>query len=660
MRTVSKTYKDGDFIYRQGEDSRWAFEVLEGSVELVKDGAEGASVIARLRAGELFGEMGVLDNAPRTTSARARGAVTVKAIPRDEFLRQMEADPDTALKVMTRLAKRMRGPDDDGTRAAAYKSAAANLPVPVPQESSSILMPVPVRIGRPLPLNLIGERKPNFIEKIFDAVVKDPRKPTKKAKNPTPGDILVMVAKLRDDFEDAQHKAVLQALDGIPGVRVMAVDRDLSRFVPGLGDSTSMYNDDVTKRASREARAWMSTANADLLVWGNIDPTGRNIELHFIATASSPGERPGRFTAANMLTVPVDFYADWTPLIRAVVLAATDPRSFSQGRILRSALPGLAANARPMGLEPSTALEPNERATILFSYGNVCAVCAQLEGDRSWYHAAVEAWQAAVELTNADQALLLGQLYQQLGLALQIIAERQNDTAWLEQAADAYRRALIHISRRKQPADFGLVKYRLGCVLYKFDMAVGDDNALREAIHACQAARQVFNKYSHPIRWSEISNTLAQILQVYGDNARSVPILEYAVKSCLSGLQVRTPDTAPLQWAAIQNTLGSALFLLAKHTGEWEYMRQSSDAFRMALIVYKEHGAGRLAVITERNLMRADRQVQGASNKHLSDPVWAQNFNITDDDNYDWQAFLEGNSGTANDPNVGNNVSEVA
>ena len=647
MRTVSKTYKDGDFIYRQGEDSRWAFEVLEGSVELVKDGAEGASVIARLRAGELFGEMGVLDNAPRTTSARARGAVTVKAIPRDEFLRQMEADPDTALKVMTRLAKRMRGPDDDGTRAAAYKSAAANLPVPV-------------RIGRPLPLNLIGERKPNFIEKIFDAVVKDPRKPTKKAKNPTPGDILVMVAKLRDDFEDAQHKAVLQALDGIPGVRVMAVDRDLSRFVPGLGDSTSMYNDDVTKRASREARAWMSTANADLLVWGNIDPTGRNIELHFIATASSPGERPGRFTAANMLTVPVDFYADWTPLIRAVVLAATDPRSFSQGRILRSALPGLAANARPMGLEPSTALEPNERATILFSYGNVCAVCAQLEGDRSWYHAAVEAWQAAVELTNADQALLLGQLYQQLGLALQIIAERQNDTAWLEQAADAYRRALIHISRRKQPADFGLVKYRLGCVLYKFDMAVGDDNALREAIHACQAARQVFNKYSHPIRWSEISNTLAQILQVYGDNARSVPILEYAVKSCLSGLQVRTPDTAPLQWAAIQNTLGSALFLLAKHTGEWEYMRQSSDAFRMALIVYKEHGAGRLAVITERNLMRADRQVQGASNKHLSDPVWAQNFNITDDDNYDWQAFLEGNSGTANDPNVGNNVSEVA
>ena len=33
---------------------------------------------------------------------------------------------------------------------------------------------------------------------------------------------------------------------------------------------------------------------------------------------------------------------------------------------------------------------------------------------------------------------------------------------------------------------------------------------------------------------------------------------------------------------------------------------------------------------------------------------------LTDDDNYDWQAFLDGNSGTANDPNVGRNISEVA
>ena len=644
MRTVTKTYKDGEIIYRQGEDSRWAFEVLEGAVELIKDGPDGQVVMARLKAGELFGELGILDNAPRSNSARARGAVTAKAIPRDEFLRQVEADPETALKVMTKLARRMRSPEGgDVIRAAAYKSAAANLPVPVPSESAP-MPPATLRIGRPLPANLIGERKPNFMEKIFDAVVKDPtQRPGRKAKNPAPADILILVGKLRDDYEDIQQKLVLQALDGIPGVRAVSVDRDLTKFLPGLSDKGAVLNDDLMKRATREARSWMLDQNADLLIWGNIDSTGRNIELHFTATASSPGERPGRFTVLNTLSMPVDFYTDWVPLIRAVTLATIDPRSFPQGRIMRSALPAIVQAARAMGLDPSAAMDPAERASILFCYGNACAACAQLEGDRSWYHTAVEAWRSAIDLAGQDQGPLLGQLYQQLGLVLQIIGERANDAECMEQAADAYRRALMHISRRKQALDWGLVKYRLGCVLYKIDMAIGDDNALREAIHACQASRQVFNRYTHPIRWSEVSNTLAQILQVYGDNVRSMPVLEYAVKCCASALQVRTPDTAPLQWASIQNTLGSALFLLAKHTGEWGYMRQSSEAFRMALMVYKDHGAGRMAIVTERNLQRAEKQIHASHEQQFNDPVWAQSFNIADEtESYDWQAFLNG------------------
>ena len=653
MRTITKTFRDGEAIYRQGEESLWAYEVLDGSVEMIKDGPEGLTVMARLKAGELFGELGIIDNAPRTATARARGAVTVRAIPRDEFLRQMESDPDTALKVMTKLAKRMKGPDQvDPIRAAAYRAAASNLPVPV-IEPVSLQSPPPLRVGRPLPQNLIGDRKPTFIEKIFDAVVKDPTRGSgKRAKAPTPGDILVMVGKLRDDFEDMQHKLVLQALDGIPGVRAVGVDRDLTRFVPGITEPGATTNDELMKRATRDARAWMADQNADLLIWGNIDPTGRNLELHFTATASSPGERPGRFTALNVLTVPVDFYTDWVPLIRAVTMAAIDPRSFSQGRILRSALPAIAVAARTMGMEPSAGLEAGERAAILACYGNVCAVAAQLEGDRSWYHGAVEAWRSAIDLLDNEQGPLLGQLYQQLGLALQIIAERGGDSDALEQAADAYRRSLMHISRRKQFIDWGLVKYRLGCVLYKLDMAQGDDNALREAIHACQAARQVFSKYTHPIRFSEISNALAQILQVYGDNVRSVPILEYAVKSCVSALQVRTPDTAPLQWASIQNTLGSALFLLAKHTGEWEYMRASGEAFRLALTVYKDHGAGRMAIVTERNLVRAEKQLQNTSDRRAADPVWAQNFNIADEP-YDWSSILGGNDD-------GTGINEVA
>lgn len=145
---------------------------------------------------------------------------------------------------------------------------------------------------------------------------------------------------------------------------------------------------------------------------------------------------------------------------------------------------------------------------------------------------------------------------------------------------------------------------------------------------------------------------------MYGDNVRSIPILEYAVKCCVASPSVRTPDTAPLQWASIQNTLGSALFLLAKHTGEWEYMRQSSEAFRLALTVYKDHGAGKMAVVTERNLLRAEKQIQATSTQQSTDPVWAQSFNITEDDSYDWQAFLNGAGNDTGSESSG--VSEVA
>jgi CRP-like cAMP-binding protein len=66
---------------------------------------------------------------------------------------------------------------------------------------------------------------------------------------------------------------------------------------------------------------------------------------------------------------------------------------------------------------------------------------------------------------------------------------------------------------------------------------------------------------------------------------------------------------------------------------------------RSALTVYGEHGAGRMATVTERSLIRAENQMKDASDKQTVDPAWAQSFNITDsDDVFDWDAFLDGSS----------------
>ncbi|MEQ9448822.1 MAG: hypothetical protein RLN70_07915, partial [Rhodospirillaceae bacterium] len=86
-----------------------------------------------------------------------------------------------------------------------------------------------------------------------------------------------------------------------------------------------------------------------------------------------------------------------------------------------------------------------------------------------------------------------------------------------------------------------------------------------------------------------------------------------------------------------------------------------SEAFRMALTVYKDHGAGRMAIITERNLTRAEKQIETASEKRIADPVWAQSFNITDDDSsFDWGSFLEGTDGDSEEGPPSTTISEVA
>ncbi len=49
------------------------------------------------------------------------------------------------------------------------------------------------------------------------------------------------------------------------------------------------------------------------------------------------------------------------------------------------------------------------------------------------------------------------------------------------------------------------------------------------------------------------------------------------------------------------------------------------------------------ATVTERNLVRAEKQMKDANDKQTVDPVWAQSFNITDSEEaFDWDAFLDG------------------
>lgn len=74
-------HPDGEVIFSEGAPGNKMYVIIDGQVKIVQKGAGGGEhEISVLREGELFGEMAVIDNSPRSATARAIGRVRLVAI----------------------------------------------------------------------------------------------------------------------------------------------------------------------------------------------------------------------------------------------------------------------------------------------------------------------------------------------------------------------------------------------------------------------------------------------------------------------------------------------------------------------------------------------------------------------------------------------------
>ena len=68
MKAQERTYGKDEAIFREGDPSDSVFVVVSGRVELSKLGPDGPVVLAMLGPLEMFGEMGILDDSPRSAT----------------------------------------------------------------------------------------------------------------------------------------------------------------------------------------------------------------------------------------------------------------------------------------------------------------------------------------------------------------------------------------------------------------------------------------------------------------------------------------------------------------------------------------------------------------------------------------------------------------
>jgi CRP-like cAMP-binding protein len=121
----TQRYAPGKHVFRQGDPSGPLFAVLSGYLKRTVTGREGRDIVLTMMGpGELFGEISLLDGAPRSATISAVAAAEVLVIEREAFLEFLQTHPEAAIKLLQVLAARVRRLSDEREEIASLDIAA--------------------------------------------------------------------------------------------------------------------------------------------------------------------------------------------------------------------------------------------------------------------------------------------------------------------------------------------------------------------------------------------------------------------------------------------------------------------------------------------------------------------------------------------------------
>lgn len=108
-----KSFSQGDMIFREGEEGSEAFRILEGRIEIcIHVAGQGDVAIGHLLPGDIFGEMALLDDKPRSASARAIEPTRLHVMNIEEFNDLFLRDPSALSPFLSSFFERLRNTND--------------------------------------------------------------------------------------------------------------------------------------------------------------------------------------------------------------------------------------------------------------------------------------------------------------------------------------------------------------------------------------------------------------------------------------------------------------------------------------------------------------------------------------------------------------------
>ncbi len=121
---AEKQYRKGDVIFREGDEGDSFFQIEAGKVEVISNyGKENEVKLTELTAGEIFGEMAVLEGTRRSATIVAAEDVTVKEIFPKELDSYLAEQPEKIIRIMQQISGRIRELTNDYTEVTAALNA---------------------------------------------------------------------------------------------------------------------------------------------------------------------------------------------------------------------------------------------------------------------------------------------------------------------------------------------------------------------------------------------------------------------------------------------------------------------------------------------------------------------------------------------------------
>lgn len=109
QKILKRTLKKDEVLFQKGDEGNSLFIINSGWVKVIARDTQGSDIVLnQVGAGEIIGEMALLDNEPRSAGVVALEKTEVLELKRVDFMEILKQQPDLALSVIRNFSSRMR------------------------------------------------------------------------------------------------------------------------------------------------------------------------------------------------------------------------------------------------------------------------------------------------------------------------------------------------------------------------------------------------------------------------------------------------------------------------------------------------------------------------------------------------------------------------